>query len=127
LLFGATHDRANESLAVADVDHQRNLASLAEVLPTIASTIDASRLSGRAGVRAATPDRMPVAGALGHQGLYVLSGLGSRGFTTAPLLGEHIAALICGAPSPLPADQQRLVDPSRPSASPPNDGPGSAA
>jgi tRNA 5-methylaminomethyl-2-thiouridine biosynthesis bifunctional protein len=59
---------------------------------------------------------MPLAGALGESGLYVLGGLGSRGFTTAPLLGEHVAAVLCGAPSPLPADQQRIVDPGRPSA-----------
>ena len=63
--------------------------------------------SGRASVRAATPDRLPIAGAIAPglvaPGLYVLGGLGSRGFTLAPLLGEHVAALALGAPSPLPA------------------------
>jgi tRNA 5-methylaminomethyl-2-thiouridine biosynthesis bifunctional protein len=113
LLFGATHDRGDEGLEVRERDHRRNLASLAEVAPTVAADIDASRVQGRAGVRAATPDRMPLAGPLSENGLYVLGGLGSRGFTTAPLMGEHIAAAICAAPSPLPADQQRLVDPSR--------------
>ena len=51
-------------------------------------------IAGRAAVRATTFDRMPVADALAAPGLYLLGGLGSRGFCTAPLLGEHLAALI---------------------------------
>ncbi|MDB5458441.1 MAG: FAD-dependent cmnm(5)s(2)U34 oxidoreductase, partial [Caulobacteraceae bacterium] len=47
------------------------------------------------------------------QGLYVLGGLGSRGFTTAPLLAEHVAALIARTPSPLPLDLQTTVEPLR--------------
>jgi tRNA 5-methylaminomethyl-2-thiouridine biosynthesis bifunctional protein len=43
----------------------------------------------------------------------VLGGLGSRGFTTAPLLAEHLAALVSGAPSPLPRDIQATVEPAR--------------
>jgi len=43
----------------------------------------------------------------------VLGGLGSRGFTLAPVLAEHVAALAVGAPSPLPAGLQRIVAPDR--------------
>jgi tRNA 5-methylaminomethyl-2-thiouridine biosynthesis bifunctional protein len=46
-------------------------------------------------------------------GLYLLSGLGSRGFCVAPLLGEHVAALIAGTPSPLPATLFGRIDPDR--------------
>ena len=56
---------------------------------------------------------MPVAGPLGATGLYVLGGLGSRGFLTAPLLAEHVAAQICAAPSPLPEAGRRIVQPGR--------------
>jgi tRNA 5-methylaminomethyl-2-thiouridine biosynthesis bifunctional protein len=71
-------------------------------------------LSGRAGVRAACPDFLPLAGALeGRPGLFVLSGLGSRGFCAAPLLAEHVAALALGAPSPLPQALAQIVDPAR--------------
>jgi D-glycero-D-manno-heptose 1,7-bisphosphate phosphatase len=71
-------------------------------------------LQSRAGVRAATPDRLPLAGALpGRPGWFVLSGLGGRGFTTAPLLAEHVAAAALGAPSPLPRDLAAAVDPTR--------------
>ena len=113
LLFGATHDRDRADIGVNQADHARNLKTLAEALPDIAGRLNPDALDGRAGVRAATPDRMPIAGALEGSGLYVLGGLGSRGFSTAPLLADHLAALICDAPSPLPADAQRIVDPTR--------------
>ncbi|MDQ7813764.1 FAD-dependent oxidoreductase, partial [Brevundimonas sp.] len=66
----------------------------------------------RAAIRATTPDRLPLAGAL-VPGLFALTGLGSRGFCVAPLLAEHIAALATGAPSPLPAALAARVDPKR--------------
>jgi tRNA 5-methylaminomethyl-2-thiouridine biosynthesis bifunctional protein len=68
-------------------------------------------LGGRASLRATTVDRLPVAGAA--DGLFLLTGFGSRGFSLAPLLAEHVAALAMGAPIPLPADQAELVDPGR--------------
>jgi tRNA 5-methylaminomethyl-2-thiouridine biosynthesis bifunctional protein len=113
LLFGATHDRGDSDTQTTAADHQRNLATLAVAMPKLAATLDAESLGGRASIRAATPDRLPLAGAIGADGLFVLCGLGSRGFATAPLLGEHVAALVAGAPSPLPADVQRIVDPAR--------------
>jgi tRNA 5-methylaminomethyl-2-thiouridine biosynthesis bifunctional protein len=45
--------------------------------------------------------------------LYVLSGLGSRGFTLAPLLAEHVAAGALSRPSPLARTLGDLVDPAR--------------
>ena len=33
-----------------------------------------------------------------HAGVYVIGGLGARGLTLAPLLGERIAAEMCGEP-----------------------------
>ncbi|MDQ3125799.1 MAG: FAD-dependent cmnm(5)s(2)U34 oxidoreductase, partial [Pseudomonadota bacterium] len=61
-----------------------------------------------------TPDRLPLAGTVpGVEGLFVLGGLGSRGFCAAPLLAEHVAALATGAPSPLPAVLAARVDPLR--------------
>jgi tRNA 5-methylaminomethyl-2-thiouridine biosynthesis bifunctional protein len=77
----------------------------------------ADTFEGRAGVRAFPRDRQPLAGRL-DAGLYLLAGLGGRGFTLAPLLAEHIAALALGYPSPLPASAADLVDPLRPAAAP---------
>jgi tRNA 5-methylaminomethyl-2-thiouridine biosynthesis bifunctional protein len=114
VLFGATHDRGDTGLDLRDHDHQRNRQALAAALPQLAARLADAPLQGRASIRATTPDHLPLAGpAPGAQGLYLLSGLGSRGFCLAPLLGEHVAALAVGAPSPLPSDLADLVAPDR--------------
>ncbi len=112
VLFGATHDRDDVSLETSPEDHERNLWGLRAIHPRLAARIIVQDVQGRAAVRAATPDQMPAAGALAP-GLFVLAGLGSRGFCTAPLLAEHIAALALGAPSPLALEAAGLVDPRR--------------
>jgi tRNA 5-methylaminomethyl-2-thiouridine biosynthesis bifunctional protein len=48
-----------------------------------------------------------------RQGLFVFTGLGSRGITWSTLGGEVLAAAIAGAPSPLPASLLDAVDPAR--------------
>jgi len=114
-LFGATHDRDDPGTEVRMGDHERNLATLSEVRPDLASGLTASSLTGRAAIRATTPDHLPLAGAVGPEleGLFLLTGMGSRGFTLAPLLGEHVAALVLDQASPLPRDLSELVTPDR--------------
>jgi len=114
VLFGATHDRDDAGAEVRQSDHARNLDLLAEGRPALAAALKDRPLTGRAGVRAVTPDFLPLAGvAEGAEGLFLLTGLGSRGFCAAPLLAEHVAALATGAPSPLPQSWQEIVDPHR--------------
>lgn len=114
VLFGATFDRDNADETPLDADGARNLALLAKTLPGLAAAVAGRPLSSRARIRAATRDRLPLAGAVpGREGLFILSGLGSRGLCTAPLLAEHLVALALDAPSPLPAEAARLVDPAR--------------
>lgn len=113
LLFGATHDRGDTSTEVREADTTRNLTTLEQRLPQLAASARASEtLNTRAAIRATTADRLPLAGAL-DQGLFILGGLGSRGLSAAPLLGEHIAAQITDAPSPLPQAAAARVDPMR--------------
>ena len=112
-IFGATHDRDDEGLEARTLDHRRNLEAVAEVLPALASRLEGPALEARVGVRATTSDYLPLAGRAGPPGLFVLTGLGSRGFTLAPLLAEHVAALALGRPSPLPTPLADLVDPAR--------------
>jgi len=112
LIFGATHDRDDADDAWRADDDARNLAALARQFPVLAARVAASRLEGRASVRATTPDRAPLAGEI-VPGLFVLGGLAARGFTLAPVLAEHVAAHVLGAPSPLPRGLSRLVDPGR--------------
>ena len=115
LMFGATHDRDDLDEAARDDDHARNLAAVRAVLPALAGRLDGRRLTARTGIRATTPDYLPIAGvaAGATPGLFILTGLGSRGYCLAPLLAEHVAALALGAPSPLPRDLAALVDPAR--------------
>jgi len=115
LLFGATYDRDDTETDVRAADHTRNLATLAQVRPKLAEEVAALALEGRAAIRATTPDRLPIAGAApgGEPGVFVLTGFASRGFTLAPLLAEHVAALALVAPSPLPAPLADLIDPDR--------------
>jgi tRNA 5-methylaminomethyl-2-thiouridine biosynthesis bifunctional protein len=113
VILGATHDRDEVSLEARPEDHQRNLAALAEVLPELAARLEGRTYEAYVGVRATTADYLPLAGPGELPGLFVLTGLGSRGFTLAPLLAEHVAALALGAPSPLPTPLADLVDPAR--------------
>jgi tRNA 5-methylaminomethyl-2-thiouridine biosynthesis bifunctional protein len=134
VLLGATHEKGAdpgpESDAVA-----RLRADLDLLLPDIASTLSGEAESW-AGVRATTPDRLPVAGTLpdtnfdetwraaarggpwpelagGAPAHIILSGFGSRGFAHAPLLAEALASDLCGEPSPLERDGREALHPAR--------------
>ncbi len=112
VLFGATHGRDDPDPAVRAEDNDRNLDKLARMRPALAARLRGLPLDAVAGVRAASPDHQPLAGRI-EDGLFILSGLGGRGFTLAPLLAEHVAACAMGAPSPLGASSAALVDPAR--------------
>ena len=118
LLFGATHERGETDGGPSDEATARNLATVAARLPQLAARIAAAGpVQARTAVRATTPDRLPLAGAVpGTDGLFMLGGLGSRGFCVAPLLAEHVAALATGASSPLPADLAARISPLRTAA-----------
>ena len=124
------------------IGHQHNLQDLAETFPAFASALaglNLEEVTGRVSFRAQVPDRVPFAGpapiqdaylsayerlrhgdrfaayppAPVHPGLFLLGGLGARGFTTGLLLGELLAAQITGTPLPLPRDLADAVHPAR--------------
>lgn len=115
VLFGATHDRGLTETDTREADDRRNLDALAKGLPALAGRLADAPLHGRAAVRATTADHLPLAGAIPEapEGLFVLGGLGGRGFCLAPLLAEHLAARLLALPSPLPRDLSDLVEPAR--------------
>ena len=119
LLFGATHDRRDTATDVRAEDHARNLALLGQGRPALAAAVERAvqeglGLAGRAAIRAATPDHLPLAGpAPGLDGVFVLAGLGGRGFTLAPLLAEALAAEALGVGGPLPAEAYARLRPGR--------------
>jgi len=135
VLFGATFDRTDSATASPDADSRaRNLEKLERLAPEMAARVGRETLTSRAGVRTATADRAPLCGLApdaaafnaihaahpsdnatvpAHDGLYMLGGLGSRGFTLAPLLGEAIAAEICGEPQVLDRGALEAANPAR--------------
>jgi len=118
MLYGATHERGIDAPEASDAASARNRATLAAALPERAAGVEQAPVHGRrVAVRATTPDRLPLCGAWEDR-LHVLTGLGSRGFCVAPLLGEHLAALLLGRPSPLPAEAAGRLNPRRHEAQP---------
>ncbi len=114
VMIGATHDAwDNETPPAPDAARQAALAdALFAARPELTARIRRAPLEMWSGVRAATKNRLPVAGQL-EEGLYVLTGLGSRGFAHAPLLAEQVAARICGDPPVLETSGAAALDPLR--------------
>lgn len=113
-------------------DHHVNLARL-QRLTGLMPPPDLACLQGRVGWRLHSDDRLPVAGAVPlaadrmapgqrldqarllprEPGLFVLTALGARGLTLAPLLGRLVAAQATATPWPLEQDVADAVDPAR--------------
>jgi tRNA 5-methylaminomethyl-2-thiouridine biosynthesis bifunctional protein len=141
VLIGATFDRLDQAGGTLGVhidaeSRRRNLEALAQLAPGIAASVDPERLHSRASLRAATPDYAPIMGALPDAaewralnvgvahgaapvaspvvpGVYVIGGLGARGLTLAPLLGECVAVEIFDEPRPLSRSALDAIDPAR--------------
>lgn len=134
LNFGATFGPGDSDMVEREADHAANLAELERGLPHFVAAlrkagIDLSpkQLSGRTGVRAASPDKSPYAGPVPdaeawrrdyallakdasrvpdtagryHPGLWISAAHGARGLASAPLCAELIASRICEEPLPL--------------------------
>ncbi|OOR99417.1 bifunctional tRNA (5-methylaminomethyl-2-thiouridine)(34)-methyltransferase MnmD/FAD-dependent 5-carboxymethylaminomethyl-2-thiouridine(34) oxidoreductase MnmC [Haemophilus paracuniculus] len=139
---GASHIRDNADEHFSLEEHQQNLAKLCQNLTACDWTqgIDLSQNQAKVGIRAAFRDRVPMVGAVpnfavqkaqyvnlynklrrkepisiaeNQPNLYLIAGLGSRGLTTAPLLGEILASQICGEPIPLSEDILHNLTPNR--------------
>ena len=130
LLCGATRQSDDEDPALRPADHAHNLARL-QRLTGLEPAAEAGPLAGRVGWRLHSPDRLPIAGPLPdwpwppgqradqarllprRQGLFVLTGLGARGLSLAPLMARLVAAQATGTPWPLEQDLVDAVDPAR--------------
>lgn len=99
-LVGATHERGQTDREVDPGSSRILLDRLSAVRPKLAAALVASDLSARVAIRATTPDHRPLCGPSGP-GVWMLTGLGGRGFVWAPLLAEHLVAEICATTSPL--------------------------
>jgi len=140
LCCGASYVRGAGDCQPTRAEDADNLERAHEILAHIdLEKIPQEALRAGVGYRSSTPDRLPIAGAvadaaafrhdfaaLRHNarrpidrtgsylpGLYVSTGHGSRGLTSAPLCADAIAASICSEPSPLSRRLQRTISPAR--------------
>lgn len=111
-LFGATHEREDRGTDVRAADRRRNLDSLALAMPERAARIEGGNVQSRASIRVMTRDYLPVVGPA-EAGVYLLTGLGARGFCLAPLLAKAVLNQISGLPSALPVSIKNMLDPRR--------------
>ncbi|MCW7541595.1 bifunctional tRNA (5-methylaminomethyl-2-thiouridine)(34)-methyltransferase MnmD/FAD-dependent 5-carboxymethylaminomethyl-2-thiouridine(34) oxidoreductase MnmC [Aquabacterium sp. A7-Y] len=129
---GATTGPGDADPSVRWADHEHNLAQLARLTGSMPD-VDASTLSGRVGWRNVSDDRLPVIGPVPdercldrgglrldharyvprHAGLYVYTGLASRGITWSLLGAEVLAAWVAGDACPLENDLRDALDAAR--------------
>lgn len=138
-VFGATFERNDDQTDLRDAEHDFNLNQLGKVLPKLATSLDPAVMDGRAGIRTATPDHLPVVGpapdyvafllayhdidkgkkgaryidAPYHKDVYICTGFGARGLIAAPLAAEILASEICDMPLPLEKSLMDALHPAR--------------
>ncbi len=136
--IGATFDLSNKDCELRDGDHRDNIEQLRRALPGLL-TDSAATHGGRAALRCASPDYLPIVGAVPDfdrfcedfaglrrnaksrldvsgsylPGLYINSAHGSRGLTSTPLCAEVIASLITNEPRPLSQTVMKALSPAR--------------
>jgi len=127
VVAGATYEPGDDAIDTRDSGHADNLARVANILATALPQIDPAALTGRAALRAVTPDRLPLIGALPDPEnaaqtparakrlpyAYCATGFASRGILWGTLAGEILASQLEGEPSPVENDLLRAIDPAR--------------
>ena len=140
--IGASFSPGDEDRELRVEDHRHNLAALAGAIPdwkTALAALDPASLEGRAELRAATPDYLPMAGpvpcmdsfneryaplrfdarqiidtpAACWPACYLSAGYGSRGLSYAALCGELVASQLCAEVAPVARELHRAVSPAR--------------
>jgi tRNA 5-methylaminomethyl-2-thiouridine biosynthesis bifunctional protein len=110
--LGATFSRDLNAAIDDAAAHAHNV----NLLPTgLLPNLDAGsteNLGLRTSYRASLADRRPAMGRV-KDDIWMLGGLGARGFTLAPLLGDALAAAILGRPTPLARDQMAGIHAAR--------------
>ena len=126
---GASFQVEDHDDALRLSDQQDNLGRLDFMLPGFQAGLDEPALAGRVGFRPASPDRLPMIGALPiadrpvedptcnpierHPGLFAISGFGARGLVWSAIAAELLASRLSGEPLPLERDIVEALDPAR--------------
>lgn len=139
--IGSTHDKLSVVPQVApEPTLEAREAILTQCRDIAGVSVDPdATIKSWTGIRATAPDHLPFAGPIPNwndlsevcdclgidrklslprapqmeNGLYCLTALGSKGFQYGPLLGEYLAAMICGEPCPLPRNLHAKLHPAR--------------
>ena len=139
--IGASHVRDSDDRQFNLLEQQENQAKIQSNLAMDwTKDVDSSDNLARIGVRCAVRDRIPMVGnvpnfsaqaeqyknlfnlrrrkqpipaAANYENLYLVAALGSRGLTSAPILGETLASMIYGEPLPLSEDIIHALSPNR--------------
>ena len=138
--IGASYAPNDSDMTVREADQAHNLAMLQRHLSGFYQQLDPPEsLHNRVGLRATTPDQLPIIGPLPEReafmrnyaelhhgrrsdnyptaeylpGLYLFGGLGSRGLTSALLGAELLACQIGGEPLPMEKELVDAVSPAR--------------
>ena len=138
-LWGATFEPYNGTPLVPDPQARAtNLSALKVLSPDGAADLTGQTISGRASIRASTPDRLPLIGRLpdSHalqamrpllerrkwqlkldepaiEGVYLAGGYGSRGFSWAPWGAKILRAQLMGWPVSTSLPSLSHIDPAR--------------
>lgn len=138
--MGATFDKRNLHCQPSEDDSFKNRNTIEKALNKCDWVTDLPESSEkRAAIRCSLPDHRPIVGGIPnlnnqkqqyadmykalpintyplpdeYKGLYVLTGLGSHGLSTSPLLAEALACQISGEPLPLGNELMASLSPNR--------------
>jgi tRNA 5-methylaminomethyl-2-thiouridine biosynthesis bifunctional protein len=134
VLVGATYELDDDPSPALRTDaHRLNAERVQRLLPSHPALHDGARMEvdvhadmpGRVGWRVVANDRLPLIGLVQRgqaesdkaesdkAGLYVVTGLASRGITWSVLAGEIVCAQLCGDPLPIERALLQAVAPTR--------------
>ena len=108
--IGSTHEREFENM---DVCYEAGKELIERTNQNFKITFDGlDNMLMKSNFRVGSKDRLPLAGKI-EENVYAIGGLGSRGFSLGPILGEHVASLINHSPSPISSGIALAIEPLR--------------
>ena len=107
--MGASFDRSGQT-DVTETGHQHNFGLLPPPWQDSGPQIQGAK--GRLSHRLATTDRLPLVGKITAQ-FHVMTALGARGLTHAPLLAEVAVANLCDRPTGFDQEVIEAIAPAR--------------
>ena len=108
--IGSTHEREFDNI---DVCYEAGKELIERTNQNFKITLDGlDNMLMESNFRVGSKDRLPLAGKI-KENVYAIGGLGSRGFSLGPILGEHVASLINHSPSPISSGIALAIEPLR--------------